>query len=66
MIHSLSLNRRVDHMEHSIGSIVNKIDVVLLKLDSMESHKSKRKEAMGKMLDNIMEDGDRKGIFTFF
>ena len=47
-------------MEHSIGSIVNKIDVVLLKMDSMEQTKIKRKETMGKMLDDIMEDGKCK------
>lgn len=49
-------------MEHSIGSIVTKIDVVLQKMDSMEKSKSKRKETMGKMLDDLMEDKERKNI----
>ena len=55
-----SLTRRVDRMEHSIGAIVNKIDSVLLKLDGMERSKQKKKETMGKMLDNILEDDNCK------
>ena len=53
---SLSLNRRLDRLEHSIGSIVSKIDAALLKLDSMEKNKNKRKEAMSKILDTITEN----------
>ncbi|XP_037094616.1 polycystin-2-like [Pollicipes pollicipes] len=51
-----SLTRRVDRMEHSIGSIVSKIDAVLIKLEGMEKSKQKKKETMGKMLDQISDD----------
>lgn len=49
------LARRVDRMEHSIGSIVSKIDAVLIKLDTMEKAKQRRKETMSKLLDSIIE-----------
>lgn len=49
------LTRRVDRMEHSISSIVSKIDGVLIKLEAMEKAKLKRKETMGKLLDSINE-----------
>lgn len=49
------LSRRVDRMEHSIGSIVSKIDAVLVKLEAMERAKSKRRETMSKILDSITE-----------
>jgi len=49
------LSRRVDRMEHSIGSIVSKIDAVLVKLEAMERAKSRRRETMSKILDNITE-----------
>ena len=49
------LQRRVDRMEHSIGSIVSKIDAVLVKLEAMERAKAKRRETMGKLLDSISE-----------
>jgi len=53
------LSRRVDRMEHSIGSIVSKIDAVLVKLEAMERAKSKRRETMSKILDSITEsDGN--------
>nr|XP_002119742.1 polycystin-2 isoform X2 [Ciona intestinalis] len=54
------LARRVDRMEHSIGSIVSKIDAVIVKLEAMERAKLKRRETMGKLLDNITED-ERNG-----
>jgi polycystin 2 len=50
------LTRRVDRMEHSIGSIVSKIDAVIVKLEAMERAKVKRRENMGKLLDNITDD----------
>lgn len=50
------LQRRVDRLEHSIGSIVSKIDAVLVKLDTMEKSKHKRRETMGKILDTITEN----------
>nr|XP_054773331.1 polycystin-2-like [Lytechinus pictus] len=52
------LSRRVDRMEHSIGSIVSKIDAVLVKLEAMERAKLKRRETMGKLLDSITEVSD--------
>ncbi|XP_068718371.1 polycystin-2-like protein 1 [Montipora capricornis] len=52
------LSRRVDRMEHSIGSIVSKIDAVLVKLEAMEKAKLKRRETMAKLLDSIA-DSDR-------
>ncbi|XP_031573831.1 polycystic kidney disease 2-like 1 protein isoform X2 [Actinia tenebrosa] len=49
------LSRRVDRMDHSIGSIVSKIDAVLVKLEAMEKAKLKRRETMAKLLDSITE-----------
>ena len=54
------LQRRVDRLEHSIGSIVSKIDAVLIKLDSMEKNKTKRRDTMSKILDTITENDDSK------
>lgn len=45
----------MDRMEHSIGSIVSKIDAVLVKLEAMEKAKLKRRETMAKLLDSITE-----------
>ncbi|KAM7305363.1 polycystin-2 [Ixodes scapularis] len=50
------LSRRVDRMEHSIGSIVSKIDAVLVKMESMEKAKAHRRENMNKILDSISEN----------
>jgi len=49
------LQRRVDRMENSIGSIVGKIDAVLVKLEAMERAKAKRRETMSKLLDSISQ-----------
>ena len=49
----LELTQRVDNMELSIGSIVNKIDTVLMKLENMEKSKAKRREAMAKILEIV-------------
>lgn len=49
------LQRRVDRMEHSIGSIVSKIDAVLVKLENMEHGRAKRRETMTRLLDSIAE-----------
>jgi len=40
-------------MEHSIGSIVSKIDTVLVKLEGMEKAKLRRRETMAALLDSI-------------
>lgn len=45
----------MDRMEHSIGSIVSKIDAVLVKLEAMEKAKLKRRETMAKLLDSIAD-----------
>ena len=45
-------------MEHSIGSIVSKIDAVLVKLEAMEKAKLKRRETMAKLLDSIADVSD--------
>lgn len=50
------LVRRVDRMEHSIGSIVSKIDAVIVKLEAMERAKMKRRDVLGRLLDGVMED----------
>lgn len=49
------LQRRVDRMENSVGSIVTKIDSVLVKLEAMERAKTRRRETMGKLLDSITQ-----------
>lgn len=49
------LVRRVDRMEHSIGSIVSKIDAVIVKLEIMERAKLKRREVLGRLLDGVAE-----------
>ncbi|XP_034544943.1 polycystin-2 isoform X2 [Notolabrus celidotus] len=50
------LVRRVDRMEHSIGSIVSKIDAVIVKLESMERAKLKRRDVLGRLMDGVIED----------
>lgn len=45
----------MDRMEHSIGSIVSKIDAVIVKLEAMERAKLKRRDLLGRMLDGVME-----------
>ncbi|XP_072261621.1 polycystin-2 isoform X2 [Pyxicephalus adspersus] len=50
------LVRRVDRMEHSIGSIVSKIDAVIVKLEAMERAKVKRREVLARLLDGVTED----------
>ncbi|XP_053477960.1 polycystin-2 isoform X2 [Ictalurus furcatus] len=57
------LVRRVDRMEHSIGSIVSKIDAVIVKLEAMERAKLKRREVLSRLLDGVMED-ERMGRDT--
>lgn len=52
---ALSLMRRVDRMEHSIGSIVSKIDAVIVKLEAMERAKLKRRDVLGRLLDGVTE-----------
>lgn len=42
-------------MEHSIGSIVSKIDAVIVKLEIMERAKLKRREVLGRLLDGVAE-----------
>lgn len=42
-------------MEHSIGSIVSKIDAVIVKLEAMERAKLKRRDVLGRLLDGVTE-----------
>ena len=42
-------------MEHSIGSIVSKIDAVIVKLEAMERAKLKRRDVLGRLLDRVTE-----------
>ncbi|CAM9203568.1 unnamed protein product, partial [Lampetra planeri] len=49
------LVRRVDRMEHSIGSIVSKIDAVIVKLEAMERAKLKRRDVLDRLLEGVME-----------
>lgn len=57
------LVRRVDRMEHSIGSIVSKIDAVIVKLEVMERAKMKRRDVLGRILDswNPVTEDERTG-----
>lgn len=55
MFVALRLMRRVDRMEHSIGSIVSKIDAVIVKLEAMERAKLKRRDVLGRLLDGVTE-----------
>lgn len=52
------MTKRVDRMEGVIGSIVSKIDLVLIKLESMEKSKTKRKANMSKILDGFTMNGE--------
>ncbi|KYO25132.1 hypothetical protein Y1Q_0001766 [Alligator mississippiensis] len=50
------LLRRVLQLEQSIGSIASKIDSVVTKLEALERNKLKRKDLVGKLLDNISKE----------
>lgn len=57
----------MDRMEHSIGSIVSKIDAVIVKLEAMERAKLKRRDVLGRLLDGVMEvrcSGYTVSVFT--
>ena len=60
----LRLVRRVDRMEHSIGSIVSKIDAVIVKLETMERAKLKRRDVLGRLLDGVMEVRHSRNTFS--
>nr|XP_033799607.1 polycystic kidney disease 2-like 1 protein [Geotrypetes seraphini] len=51
-----TLVKRVQQLEHSIGGTVSKIDAVVIKLELLERNKLKRKDLMGKLLDNINKE----------
>ena len=51
------LTRRVERMERSVGSIVTKIDAVIVKLEGMEKNKAKKREAMTRILET-MDQGE--------
>ena len=50
-----SLVRRVDRMEQSVGTVVSKIDAVIVKLDAVEQAKAKRHETAVKVLNSLNE-----------
>ena len=50
-------------METAIGSIVTKIDAVLIKLEKMENHKNKRKAAMSNIMTTINEKEGGKWLY---
>lgn len=49
------MSRRVDRMEHSISSIVSKIDAVLIKLDVIEKAKIKQRAVMINFLEILKQ-----------
>merc|ERR1712038_2119715 len=51
------ISRRVERMERSVGSIVTKIDAVIVKLEGMEKSKAKKREQMSRILEQ-MDDGE--------
>ena len=52
-------------MEGVIGNIVSKIDKVLIKLESMEKTKSKKKQNLGKLFDGLTTDGGNNFHFHY-
>lgn len=54
---SPSLLQRVLQLEQSINSIGSKIDAVVRKLDGLERNNVKRKDLLGKPLDNVSKVG---------
>merc|ERR1712080_509263 len=52
------LAKRVDRMEGVIGSIVSKIDMVLIKLESMEKSKNKKRANLDKVFDVFGGEAD--------
>ena len=50
------LGRKVDRIEQALGSVLSRIDMLQVKLDSVESAKNKRRETMTQLLDDICED----------
>ena len=43
-------------MEKSVGSIVTKIDAVIIKLEAMEKNKAKKREAMSRILETMHKE----------
>ena len=56
-LHTFRITRRVERMERSVGSIVTKIDAVIVKLEGMEKSKAKKREQMSRILEQ-MDDGE--------
>ncbi|XP_057700232.1 polycystin-2 [Corythoichthys intestinalis] len=50
------LVRRVDRMEHSVGSIVSKIDAVIVKLETVERVNVKRRDVLGRLFEGAAEE----------
>ncbi|KAL3319448.1 TRP-like ion channel Pkd2 [Cichlidogyrus casuarinus] len=49
--------KRVDRIESSISCIVDKLDAVITKLDSLEEARSSRKSNMTRILNSLPSDG---------
>ena len=47
------LQRRVDRMEQSVSSVMQKLDAVLTQLDTIERSRTKRRQAMTGLLDHL-------------
>ena len=47
-------------MEGVIGSIVSKIDMVLIKLESMEKTKTKKKQNLSKMFEGLTGEAGKR------
>jgi len=43
-------------MEKSVGTIVTKIDAVIVKLEAMEKNKAKKREAMSRILETMHKE----------
>ena len=43
-------------MEKSVGTIVTKIDAVIIKLEAMEKNKAKKREAMSRILETMHKE----------
>ena len=54
--------QKIAFVEKSIGSIVGKLDRIIIKFDAMEKNKARRREAMTKILEGVHEDGSVDGV----
>ncbi|XP_078473231.1 polycystin-2-like isoform X1 [Lampetra fluviatilis] len=50
------LVRRVNQMEHSIGSVVSKMDAVMVKLEAMERQRLRRRDVLSRLISGMGEE----------